>query len=674
MRVALVSREVYPFGGGGVGEYITSCARLLSERAEVAIFTTSSHKDRSERMLVDSDPRILPSDVDLVFVDEPTTAEIGSFFGHLHLYSARVLRALEDYYPSHGPDLVEFSDYLGEGAVTAQARRGGHRMLRNSVVGIRLHTTAEVASILDGHLAADFDTRMICELERRALRDADVLLWPGGDALGTYERFYGRSDLPPARRVRNPLIRSSAADDREPRSDDQLRLLYLGRFERRKGVENLIRAIAGVDDDRLTLTLLGSDTNTAPLGLSMLAQLMEMAAGDERIRFHDPVPRYKLAELVRDHDAVVLPSLWESWPYVALEALDLNRPLIANPVGAFTEMVQAGRSGWLTRTATAEDLSRTLQRILLDLGEVERLRIERGPRTVADELTDAGEVLAAYQDLVVGGHRWHHPSRPAAKPPAGITHDARGSRRATGATPLVSIVIPYYRLWDHLQEAVSSAFAQTYPRLEVLVINDGSFDARDELLIAVAENFPVKIMTQVNGGLGTARNFGIGQSRGRFFVPLDADNALTETFVERGVDVLLSQPDVAFVTSWTRYIDEDGVPFDPPEEGYQPIGSRSPLIASGNIAGDAMAVIRRSVFDLGFRYSEDLTSLEDWGLYRQLYRAGRFGIVIPERLLKYRVRRDSMLREIGMNKLSRLEGELHAHERELEVTWTPPAR
>ena len=66
------------------------------------------------------------------------------------------------------------------------------------------------------------------------------------------------------------------------------------------------------------------------------------------------------------------------------------------------------------------------------------------------------------------------------------------------------------------------------------------------------------------------------------------------------------------------------------------------------MAGDGAAVIRRRIFDRGYRYNPDLTSYEDWQLYRELHEAGLYGRVIPERLLQYRVREGSMLREVGL--------------------------
>jgi hypothetical protein len=89
-----------------------------------------------------------------------------------------------------------------------------------------------------------------------------------------------------------------------------------------------------------------------------------------------------------------------------------------------------------------------------------------------------------------------------------------------------------------------------------------------------------------------------------------------------------------------------------------------------NVAGDAAAVIRRQVFDAGFRYSEELTSYEDWAFYRRLRAAGRFGVVIPERLLRYRVRDDSMQARIAQPNRARLLGEIEAHIEENEMQWT----
>jgi glycogen(starch) synthase len=666
-RFALVSREVYPFDGGGIGVYIAACSRLLSTVGEVTIFTTSKHEESFREMTAAGDPRMPTPGVQVVFVPEPEPDEIGSYFSPLHLYSARVLEALRQHYGRLGPSLVEFSEYLGEGAVTAQARRAGEPMLRATRVAMRLHTSAEICAMLDGYVESSFDGRVTYELERIALRDADAVVWPGGETYEFYKRFYG-SALAPPRRIRYPFAAWDNASSVEQPHDAEgpLRLLYMGRFERRKGVQNLLRAVSSIESGDLRLTLVGGDTGTAPLGTSMRAQLELVASGDPRIEFLDAVPRSELPQVIRAHDVVVLPSLWENWPFAGLETLRLNRPLLTTPTGGYTEMVRPDVNGWHTDDVGADSLAVLIERLMLDRDAVERPRLEELPAMTFAEFTDETEILEAYDALLREPARWDAPSAPSRS----RVDTPRRAAVEPVRDPLVSVVIPYYRLHEHVAETVESVFAQTYPRLEVIIVNDGSFYDADWVLGELAARYPLAVLTQMNAGLGAARNFGISQARGRYVVPLDPDDVLEPTYVERGVTLLESQPDLAYVSTWTRYVDQDGIELNPSDQGYQPLGNMSGLVRDMNVAGVATAVIRRHVFELGFAYSHDLTSYEDWSLYRDLGENGYEGIVIPERLFRYRIRPESMFRQIGMPKAERLKGELGTHLREGRIEWT----
>ncbi len=205
----------------------------------------------------------------------------------------------------------------------------------------------------------------------------------------------------------------------------------------------------------------------------------------------------------------------------------------------------------------------------------------------------------------------------------------------------------------------------------MIVVNDGSFRRRDRVLWALAERYPISVLTQLNKGLGAARNAGIRQSSGRYVFPLDADDVAEPTFVERCVEVLESEPDVVFVTAWLRYLDESGGPLEQVEDGYRPLGLFSTLIDEQNVAGSCAAVLRRRIFDLGYSYSEDLTSYEDWTLYRELHEAQMKGWVIPEPLIRYRVRGESMARVLGSPNLERQHTEMAAHLEERAFSWTP---
>jgi glycogen(starch) synthase len=654
LRVALASREVYPLGGGGIGQFVSAAARLLSSIAEVTILTTSLFEQTYERLRAEGDPRLPGEDVRVVFVPEPSVEEAEAWTHVMHCYGARVYERLRELYPSGGPELIEFPDFLGEAFVTLQAADALDPFLANTRVCVRIHTTAEVCEVLDGYYKCDPGSQALHAMERHSLACADHLIWQGGDVLGTYQRFYGAGALAPATRIRYPYAGPAtdlgADAGFSPRAP--LRVLYAGRLERRKGVQNLVRAATGMARGDFRLTLLGGDTDTAPLGVSMRELLQLAIADDERIELRAPRDREAVAEAIREHDVVVIPSLWECWPYAALEALHLNRPVLATPVGGLVELVESGRNGWLASGTDVTALEDALDALLDGSAEIEKIVRSEAPRLRARALGDDGEILDAYQALV------------RAKPRRAVSQ-----RRVLSKPPLVSAIVPYYRSSRYVAATVDSLVAQTYPRLEIVLVNDGSFEEEDWIVAEIAARLPVVVVSQMNAGLGAARNFGVLQSRGRYVFPLDADNVADPEFVARSVAVLEQRREVAYVTSWSRYIEADGTPRDGPDLGYEPLGNHALLNAEQNVAGDAAAVLRRRLFDAGFGYSEELTSFEDWHLYRELSRAGHFGVVIPERLLRYRVREDSMQAQIAQPRRARLEGEIEALMRENGVRW-----
>lgn len=643
-RIAFVSKELYPFESAGLGNYVLFTAAALADIAEVTVLTTGSHEATYRELVAQGDPR-LPAGVRFEFVPEPRGSDADYWYHERHLWSARAYESLRRLYPDGGPQLVEFPDYLGEGAVTVQAIQTADPALRNTAVCVRAYTTYEMCQVLDGFVDGDRDVRMLFELERYALANADHFLWPGGDVLATYQRFFGDRLASPAL---VPHTSPSAARPRsEPDPPGPVRFLYVGRLERRKGVQNLIRAAASLGLDDWSLTLIGGDTPTAPLAQSMRDQLELMIAEDPRIELVDRVPRAALTARYEAADVCVSPSLWECWPNTVLEALDHNRPVIATPVGGHLGMIEEGRSGWLAADTGVESLAVAMERAIADPASVRA--VGRGPSERFTELTDPEPVRERYLELV------------EAEAPG------RGWRARSPATPLVSVVIPYFRMDEHLEEALESIRAQTHPRIEIVLVNDGSLRERDAIVETLAERYEAELVTQPNSGLGAARNLGIELARGRYVLPVDPDDVLLPEFVERCVDVLERRPELGYVTSWTEFIREDGSAH---EGGYRPLGNTAGYVDAENVAGSCMALLRRRLFERGLRFSEDMTSYEDWLLFLELRDRGVFGHVIPETLLRYRVRDKSMLRGVTPEKLALLRGELEAHRREAALRWT----
>ena len=382
MRFALVSREVYPFVGGGLSRYVTATAETLSELGEVTIFTTSKHRKRCELLQADGSLQ-LPANVGIQFVREPRERDVGDFYHRLHVWSARACEALRDFYRDQPPDLVEFPDYFGEGCVAIQARRAADPVLGGACMCVRLYTTTEMTNILNGHVSRARSTTFLFDLERHALRWADRILAPGGDIYRTYERFYGSGLVAPVAEVHHPSLAGPARNAGGGSApDDPLSFVFVGRFERRKGVANLIRAATALAGDDWRLTLVGGDTSTGSLATSMRRALELAAANDPRVTFRGAGSPGDVAELFASSDVAVLPSLWECWPNVALEALSQNCPVLATPVGGLVGMVEHGVTGWLTEGTDWSTLADAMDLLLQRRSEIAAVRTSERPRRV----------------------------------------------------------------------------------------------------------------------------------------------------------------------------------------------------------------------------------------------------------------------------------------------------
>ena len=83
--------------------------------------------------------------------------------------------------------------------------------------------------------------------------------------------------------------------------------------------------------------------------------------------------------------------------------------------------------------------------------------------------------------------------------------------------PLISVIVPVYNIIPYLPRCVESLQKQTYPELEILLIDDGSTDDTPALCDRLAENDPrIRVFHKENGGPSSARNFGLTQAAGAY--------------------------------------------------------------------------------------------------------------------------------------------------------------
>lgn len=134
----------------------------------------------------------------------------------------------------------------------------------------------------------------------------------------------------------------------------------------------------------------------------------------------------------------------------------------------------------------------------------------------------------------------------------------KSSERINSMNQLVSILIPVYNNEKYLGQAIESAFNQTWPFKEIIVVNDGSSD--NSLSIAKSyEQFGIKVVNQFNKGAAAARNLGLSQASGKFIQYLDADDILSANKIEIQVNALNGTKNKLAVCSTIHFPDDQAM-------------------------------------------------------------------------------------------------------------------
>lgn len=319
-----------------------------------------------------------------------------------------------------------------------------------------------------------------------------------------------------------------------------------------------------------------------------------------------------------------------------LEAKHRERPFgliaFAGAGGLGCRAIQAKRAGLAF-------LDVPLAVILNGNSQRDREANQRWPSSFADVETDylerfqfenADERLTPDAELLAFVQRNHWRIRPA-------------SHRASETQPLVTLAIAHYNLGAYLPDTLATLAAQTYPCLEVIVIDDGSTDPASRAAFdAVEAKYPRwRFLRQPNAGIGATRNRILELANGEFFIPIDADNLAKPDMVEKFVRGILRSPDLAAMSCYFLAFDVDAPNLVPERFLYalRPTGGPHALACIRNVYGDANAIFRTAALRAVGGYATDRgTSFEDWELFVKLVHAGHRLSVVPEHLFYYRHR------------------------------------
>ncbi|HEX2780221.1 MAG TPA: glycosyltransferase [Gemmatimonadaceae bacterium] len=201
---------------------------------------------------------------------------------------------------------------------------------------------------------------------------------------------------------------SDSSGGRERAPGQPVRMAYFGRLERIKGVHVAVAAVEALAGANIALDVYGAPQGRE--GEEYLQELRGAAARDPRVRILPPVPSTDVVDRMRDHDLVVVPSIWmETGPLVVPEALAAGVPVIGSARGGIPSFIRNGVDGQLVAPGDLGAWTAAIKRLVDEPGFLETLRSGVRPPETMDRVVD--EMLDIYGRVLgepLGTRRtWH---------------------------------------------------------------------------------------------------------------------------------------------------------------------------------------------------------------------------------------------------------------------------
>ena len=209
--------------------------------------------------------------------------------------------------------------------------------------------------------------------------------------------------------------------------------------------------------------------------------------------------------------------------------------------------------------------------------------------------------------------------------------------------PLVSIIITAYNAADYISRAIESILIQNYRNFEIIVVDDGSTDNTADI-VRRFKSEPIKYFFKENGGVASARNFGLQKSGGEFIIMLDSDDMMMPDYIASHLQGFEQHPEADMIYCDDLLIDEKDKPIrviNRPE--YEnPDGIIPDMFRCGFPVVHFKTCIRKSVFDKLGLYDERLIVAEDYDMMRRFVKQQLKMRHLPAALYLRRLRADSL--------------------------------
>ena len=635
----ILTTEYPPGFGGGIGTYVYNTARMLSRNdwtVTIFLYNNSLRRDKI-------------SNADKIRLIEFTSfrTKEAKALGFETARSYDFATVLNDYMKAEGlPDILESQEYGAIPYYTLQFKHLDYPYFKDLKILLTLHAPSFLYNQYNRVPSFELPYYWIGEMEKWCIIAADKVNAPSRFIVEQIKKNLPEHHLLDIYIVPLPYEKNITEQDSTGVSFEEL--IFFGKLTPQKGILPLLRAFDHLWTNKFSkrLTVIGGDHfyHIEELYFKLwINKNYKFWIKNGLLKLYGSLPPAKWEKILSQKSIVIIPSIVDNYPYTVLESMSRKNIVLSSIQGGQSEILIHEENGFLFNHQKPNDLSEKI------------LAITKKPTVELEKIAEAGlhsvlqkhgyNLVYAKKKSVLDKLKYGE-SNVSRYPFLRVCVLKEEQNPSNKENNTLSIVIPYFNMGKYVEDTLFSIQNSTYPSIETIIVNDGSTDDFSiRKLQHLKETYQFKLIEISNSGLANARNKGAEIAAGQYLTFLDPDDTIEPDYYQRAVDILKRKKNVSFVGCWAQYFEgsKNTWPAFTPEPPY--------ILYHNMINSSALVYNRESFIQNGLNDSALEYGLEDWESVISLLKNGYAGVVIPQPLWNYRVRKASMFRSITEAKM-----------------------
>lgn len=631
MKYWLLTTEFPPIHGGGISTYCLETAEMFAEHGhEVSVFIF----DYSVKDVLEEKKQFYK----LVRFN-PNRGKISEFLGWEAKLAHAYAEVVEQYVLQQGkPDYLESQDYLGIAYFIQQKSWLQYPNFQDIPIILTMHAPSFLYLEYNQSQPYRLPNYFTGEMEKASIAMADLLISPSHFLIDCLKKR-GTAGVEKGKRLLNPYKARIEASTEFKEGD----LVFFGKMTPQKGSLDLFEYLKEMWDEGFQKTIHvvgGGDHFFYPQQMDMqdfirLKYKKYLRKG--LIVFEGRIAPEKLNKRLASAHIIIVPSLVDNLPYAVIEAMSLGKVVLASDSGGQRELIKAGVNGLLF-SHEERNFAEKLKEILR-LSQAQILKIGMNAREYVENELGHEMIFSRKMQLMksIVSRKKHFPFIGQV-----LRKELELSIKYQGK---LSVVIPFYNLFDSLPATLESLQKSDYANMEVILVDDGSTQENaKEKLQQLQDKYKFSLYHKSNTGLAETRNFGAKKASGDFLAFLDADDTVQPNYYSKAIQILCFYGNIHFVGCWAQYFgqNESIWPSFNPEPPY--------LLYHNMINSSALIYKKESFLKFGQNKNKMVYGMEDYESVINMVENGARGIALPEVFWNYRIRRNSMQQSFNLNK------------------------